>query len=65
MEAVSIKNWAHIISTPAAMSWSADIQREVKARPTAARNEPMATVDSTFLSWIIVKGLSIFRATTF
>ena len=55
MEAVSIRNCAHIMSTPAAISWSADMQREVKARPTAARNEPTATVDSTFLFCIIVK----------
>lgn len=51
MEAVSMRNWAHIMSTPAAMSWSSLIHSEVNARPTAARNEPMATMDSTFLSF--------------
>lgn len=43
MVAVSIRNWAHIISTPAAISWSELIRSEVKAKATAARNEPTAT----------------------
>ena len=54
MAAQSVKNWAHIIKTPAVMSWSSLISNDVNARPTAAKNEPTATLDSTFLSLGIV-----------
>ena len=50
MVAVNIKNWAHIIRTPAAISWFSDIIRLVKAKPTAAAKEATATNDSIFLS---------------
>lgn len=56
MVAVSIRNWAHIIRTPAAMSWSFDITKEVNARPTAATKEPTATTDCTLISFTIIRG---------
>ena len=46
MDAQSIKNCAHIIRTPAAMSWSGEIASDVNASPTAAKNEPIATAHS-------------------
>lgn len=55
MVAVSVRNCAHIIRTPAAMSWSSLMINDVKARRTAARNEPTATNFSAFL-FIIVMG---------
>lgn len=56
MVAVSVKNWAHIISTPDAMSCSGLMMREVKANPTEAKKEPTATNFSLalFLSIIII-----------
>lgn len=56
MVAVSMRNWAHIIRTPAAMSWSCEIISEVNARPTAATNEPTATIDCTLISFTILRG---------
>lgn len=52
--AVSVRNWAHIIRTPPAMSWSLLMTSDVKASPTAARNELTATNFSLFLSCMIV-----------
>lgn len=46
MAAQSVRNWAHIIKTPAAMSCSSDSSSDVNARPTAAKKEPMATAIS-------------------
>ena len=43
MVAVSVKNCAHIISTPAAMSWSLLITKLVKAKATAAKKLHTAT----------------------
>lgn len=43
MVAVSVKNCAHIISTPAAMSWSSLITKLVKAKATAAKKLHTAT----------------------
>ena len=48
MVAHSVRNWAHIIRTPAAMSWSGLSSSEVKASSTAARKEPTATDFSAF-----------------
>ena len=48
MVAHSVRNWAHIMSTPAAMSWSGLSSSEVKASSTAARKEPTATDFSAF-----------------
>lgn len=52
--AQSVRNCAHIMRTPAAMSWSGLISIDVKASSTAAANEPHATPFSAFLSFIIL-----------
>lgn len=53
MVAVNMRNWATIMRSPANISWFALTNRAVKANATAATNEPMATVLSTFLSCTI------------
>ena len=56
MVAVNMRNCAHIIKTPAAMSCSSETTKEVNARPTAATNEPTATTDCTLISFTILRG---------
>lgn len=56
MVAVNIRNCAHIIKTPAAISWSFEIISEVNASPTAATNEPTATTDCTFILFTMISG---------
>ena len=56
MVAVSIRNWAHIIRTPAAISWSFEITKDVNASPTAATKEPTATTDCTFILLTMISG---------
>ena len=53
MVAVNIKNCAHIISTPASISCDGEMRRDVNARATAVRNEPMATKHSAFFDFTI------------
>ena len=50
MVAVSVKNCAHIIKTPAAMSWSSLTMSEVNANATALKKLATATNLSVFLS---------------
>lgn len=47
--AVSVKNWAHIMRTPDATSWSLEMMSDVKASATAARKDDTATNLSAFL----------------
>lgn len=43
MVAVNVRNCAHIINTPAAISWSGLMISDVKANPTAAKKLSTAT----------------------
>lgn len=54
MVAVSVRNCAHIISTPAAMSWSGLMINEVKAKATAAKKLHTATNFSCLRLFIMI-----------
>lgn len=54
MVADSVRNCAHIMSTPAAISWSSLMMREVNANATELRKEPTATNFSLCLSLNII-----------
>lgn len=54
MVPVNVRNWAHCIITPAAMSWSSLMSIERIAKMNAAKNDAMATNFSAFLSLAIV-----------
>ena len=47
MEAVSSRNCAMTIATPAAMSWVSEMSSEVKARALATTNDATAMKSST------------------